>query len=97
MTGQKASYATLHNIALGRWRAIDHGFIRFNSGTLVRQRTHEDLTTVNVYFLNMEGTWGIQFFNYEDSISVNDQGGGVLIVPWALKIGGGPISWSVVD
>lgn len=89
------------------WKAVDDGFIRFKSGPLrVRSTSNgHDITTRDVLILGDTGVkthdskdlFGMQLFEYEDWLSVNDEGEGMIIQPWVLSLVPGRIKWSVID
>jgi hypothetical protein len=81
----------------GNWRVIDQGFIRYHSGKVLRANAG-DLTTIEIYLVNLDGTWGMKFFEYEGKFGgANDEGEGFIIQPWVLGIDQGRFSWSLVD
>jgi hypothetical protein len=80
----------------GDWRVADKGFIRYNSGTVARNHSGKgDLTTSDVMLLNLDGTWGMKLFEYEDQSGVNDEGEGFVIQPWVLGFPPGKFSWTL--
>lgn len=83
----------------GSWRSIDKGFIQHHNGKTFSKQTYnsKDMTTRDIYLLDSNENWGIQIFEYEDWIDVNDVGKGFVIQPWVLSLAVGKFSWSVVD
>jgi hypothetical protein len=96
ITGEKKAYGSTKE-TWGSWKALEPGFIRFTSGKILSKKTHEDLTTLNIYLINMDLTWGIQLFSYEDWTGVNEVGEGVIVQDWALHFDVGRLSWSLAD
>ena len=80
----------------GSWRAIDKGFIRFNSGQTVFDHSNGTLMTKHIQFLGGDSTWGLRLNDFEDMFSVNKEGTGVVMQPWVLNLKSGRISWTVV-
>jgi hypothetical protein len=82
----------------GTWRAIDKGFIRYSSGKLIIRNSHNgDITTRDIVLMNLDGTWGMQMWEYEDVNGVNDQGQGAVNQPWVVGFPPGKFSWVVID
>jgi hypothetical protein len=80
----------------GDWRVVDKGFIHYNSGKVVTNRSGKgDISTYDVMLLNLDGTWGIKLFEYEDTFGVNDEGEGFVIQPWVLGFPPGKFSWTL--
>jgi hypothetical protein len=80
----------------GDWRVVDKGFIRYNSGKVARNHSGKgDLTTSDVMLLNLDGTWGMKLFEYEDTLGVNDEGEGFVVQPWVLGFPPGKFSWTL--
>ena len=80
----------------GTWRALDKGFIRYNSGRAKKQQIDGTITTTELVLVSFENTWGIRFDIWDDIWGVKDQGKGVILQPWVLGIDPGPISWALV-
>ena len=87
------------NMMPGDWRTIDKGFIRYNSGRVLRSTTHDgSIMNIDIYLANLDGTWGMKLFEYESKFGgANDEGEGFVIQPWVMGIDEGRISWSLVD
>jgi hypothetical protein len=82
----------------GNWRTLDQGFLRYGGGKLVnRDDRSRGVDTRDVFLLTMDGTWGMQLFEYEDTLGVNDEGTGSVIQPWVVGFTPGKISWVLVD
>ena len=82
----------------GNWRAIDKGYIRYNDGYIVRNRSDQQSTTSNLVFYTKASTgFGLWFDDYEDIWSVNDSGTGSIYTPWCLKLKPGKITWTLLD
>lgn len=86
----------------GDWKTLDEGFIRFRSGkTRTRYSENGDLTTSDLIILGPEGIktfdgqdlFGMQLFKYEDILSPNSKGEGIVIQPWVINLTPGRISW----
>lgn len=80
----------------GSWRAKANGFIRYNSGEAVREKSSGRLTTNHLLLCGPDGTWGIRLNEFHDWIGANDEGSGVLEQAWSLAITPGRISWALV-
>jgi hypothetical protein len=106
------SFADFINIGVpslsgqAHWLSMDEGFIRPRSGLVrVRASSNGDLTTRDALILAHSGIkthdgndlFGMQLFEYEDWLSVNDEGEGIVIQPWVLSLVPGRIRWSVID
>src|SRR5436305_904920 len=102
MTGIKNDDGKVGHIVIdhafnnGSWRVLDKGFLRFNSGRAVT-RYSKDVTTRDVILMNMDGTWGMKLFDYEDVIGVNSEGTGTVAQPWVLQAKDGRFSWALTD
>ena len=82
----------------GHWRTIDKGFIRYHNGKAIRIKSiSQDLTTRDLYLVSSDSRWGVQIFEYEDWIGVNETGMGTVLQPWVLSIAVGKFSWVLVD
>jgi hypothetical protein len=80
----------------GDWRVVDKGFIRYNSGKVAfHHSVNGDVTTSDVMLLNLDGTWGMKLFEYEDVLGVNDEGEGFVVQPWVLGFPPGKFSWTL--
>ncbi len=88
----------------GSWKALKPGFLRYNFGkTRVRKSKNGDVTTRDLLVLSPDGAgiksydqgdvFGMQLFEYEDVLGVNDQGEGFVIQPWVLNITPGRVRW----
>lgn len=81
----------------GNWKSSNRGYLKYHGGkTYGRPSGQGDLTTHDVFFLNIEGTWGLQLFNYEDAFGVNNGGEGVVAITWVTGFSEGRFSWSVI-
>jgi hypothetical protein len=90
---------------IGSWNAIDQGFLRYRFGkTRSRLTQNGDMTTRDLLFLAVDEVgintfdkkdekFGMQLFEYEDWTGVNNEGEGVVIQPWVLKLIPGRIKW----
>jgi|SoiMethySBSTD1v2_1073268.scaffolds.fasta_scaffold99236_5 hypothetical protein len=101
MGGDSLSFLT----AEGSWKASDEGFIKFRSGKArPRSSSNGDFTTRDLLILGNDGIrsydgkdlFGMQLFEFEDVLSVNDEGHGFIIQPWVLAIAPGRIKWTVI-
>jgi hypothetical protein len=81
----------------GYWRVLDHGFIRYDSGKVLALRNGSDATTTDKYLVNLDGTWGMQLWDYEDGLGVNGAGAGAVTQPWVLRFSPGKFSWALID
>ena len=98
VTGSNVDYyANMSGSYPGGWKTVEKGFLRYNNGTLATSANSATVTTRNIYLFNMDQTWGIQLFDYEDALGVNDEGAGYVVQPWVLGFDTGKFSWSVVD
>lgn len=86
------------------WKVIDEGFVRFRSGAVrTRSSNNGDLTTRDVLILGKEGIeaydgrdlFGMQLFEYEDLLGVNEKGEGFVIQPWVVSLTPGRIRWEI--
>jgi hypothetical protein len=89
----------------GSWKVSDEGFIKFRSGKArPRWSGNGDLTTRDLLILGGEGVksydgrdlFGMQLFEFEDLLSVNDKGEGFIIQPWAIAVTPGRIKWTLI-
>lgn len=90
-------YMTNSRLPMGLWRTVDKGFIRYNNGKILVKNAGKDLTTHEIYMVNLTGEWGINLWDYEDATGVNDAGQGSVVQPWAISIGVGGVSWTLLD
>lgn len=97
MTESKTGKSDYGRIMGGNWRSIDKGFIRFNSGNVLKANSGTTATTRDLYLLNLDATWGMKLFNYEHYWGVNDSGTGFVIQSWVLNLAEGRFSWSLID
>ena len=100
MTGSRIGKSEFGKIRGGNWRAVDKGFIRYNSGKIISTNSgvrEGDLTTNDLYLMNLDGSWGIKLFEYEYVWNVNEAGNGFVIQPWVLQMTVGRFSWTLVD
>jgi hypothetical protein len=104
MTGSTAASkaATAHpgRVVGANWRAIDKGYIRFNSGNILISNSgvrEGDLTTQDLYLVNLDETWGLKLFEFQYIWGVNDGGTGFVVQSWVLGFADGKFSWSLVD
>jgi hypothetical protein len=89
----------------GDWRAIEKGYIRFNSGDAIRRYNGDGETGADLYLYvpdeKDKGNAGIILSKYDDWSGTNDEGAGELFVrakpPWGLILTPGPLTWSLVD
>lgn len=93
-------------VRAGDWETEEKGFIRYHSGkTRSRLSGNGDLTTRDLLILGPDGVktydgddlFGMQLFEYEDALGVNDEGEGTVHQPWVLSIVPGRIRWKVVE
>jgi hypothetical protein len=82
-------------VRAGEWETQEKGFIRYNSGkTRSRLSGNGDLTTRDLLILGPNGVktfdgddlFGMQLFEYEDALGVNDEGEGTVHQPWVLSV-----------
>ena len=84
----------------GSWRAIDKGWIRYNSGLAKKDQTDGTLTGADLYLYGPDGVgagWGIRLNEWDDYGGVNDQGTGVLVQAWVVGAKPGRITWALVE
>ena len=93
-------------VLAGEWKTVDKGFIQYGSGkTRSRLSSNGDMTTRDLLILGPGGVkthdagdeFGMQLFQYEDLLSVNDEGEGSVYQPWVLTLTPGRIFWKVID
>ncbi len=78
----------------GSWRAITKGMIKHNSGAI--GQAGKSVTGLAAQLLGPDGTYGVQLDNFISLGTVNDQGTGSLLQPWAIGLKPGVIEWSVI-
>jgi hypothetical protein len=87
------------------WKVSDEGFIKFRSGKArPRSSTNGDVTTRDLLILGELGarsydgndSFGMQLFQFEDVLSVNEKGEGFIIQPWVIAVTPGRIKWAVI-
>ncbi len=83
-------------ITEGKWRALDKGFVRYNSGMAKKQPIPGTLTTADLVLMNFNDVWGIKLNLWDDYRGVKDYGKGVILQPWVIGIDPGPVSWAIV-
>jgi hypothetical protein len=88
---------TFINQTPGYWRVINYGLIRYNSGKVFARNSGADATTLDIYLANLDGTWGMQLWEYEDALGVNGQGTGSVTQPWVVGLSPGKFSWVLID
>jgi hypothetical protein len=89
----------------GDWRAIEKGYIRFNSGDAVRIYNGDGETGADLYLYLADdkdkSQAGIVLRKYDDWTGTNDEGAGELLLHakpfWGLLLIPGPLTWSLVD
>lgn len=95
----------LAGVLLGEWKTYDQSFIRYHSGQTRSRLTHNgDMTTRDLLILGVDGIkafdgseqFGMQLFEYEDVLGVNDEGEGFVIQPWVVSLTLGRIWWKVI-
>ena len=89
---------------IGSWKTLKQGFMRYNFGKTRARKSHNgDITTRDLLILSPDGSgtktfddndkFGMQLFEYEDVLGVNDSGEGFVIQPWVLSITPGRVRW----
>ncbi len=101
MTGLKKDDGVTGHIGISRaieggaWRVVDKSYLRYKGGKTF-SRYAEAGTTRDLILLNMDGTWGMKLWEYEDATGVNAAGSGSVIQPWVMGFQPGKFSWVVV-
>ena len=102
MTGLKEVDGRMGHIRISNalpeyWRAVDKGHLRYDSGKAFKRRTYIDLTTRDLVLTNLDGTWGMKFWDYSNCFGVNKEGNSVVVQPWVMQMHPGKFSWVVID
>jgi hypothetical protein len=96
--GPDAAHLHAKHYIGGSWRAIDKGLIRYHSGNAVgRKSNNGDLTTSDLFLLNMDGTYGMELFEYESISGANANGHGMIVQPWVVGFAPGKFIWTLID
>lgn len=80
----------------GTWKTLSMGAIRAKTGILALKKSLGTLTTYHLHFV-VGDYWGIRLNDFEDILSVNDEGMGYLAQPWVISLKPGRISWSLLS
>jgi hypothetical protein len=92
----------------GDWRAVDKGFIRYNSGDAYRFYGYSNPDVVNLW-IGLAGDFdhlddaklfkwpGIALYDYDDWDGTNSNGKGYIEQPWVLGLAPGEITWTRLD
>jgi hypothetical protein len=91
------SISTFDGRSSGSWRAIDKGYIRFNSGIAAKQDSPGELAVRHLLLYSSDNTWGIRLNDFQGWLGANDQGTGLILQPWVLNFTAGRISWALVE
>ena len=77
----------------GSWRAIDKGFLRYNSGAL--EQFKDPIIGWCVRLL-ANGNRGLGLDSFLSWGTVNDQGTGMVSQTWVIALKPGRLDWSIV-
>jgi hypothetical protein len=91
------SISTLDGRSGGSWRAIDKGYIRYNSGAAEKQDSPGELAVRHLLLFSSDNTWGSRLNDFQDCWGANDEGTGIILQPWVLGSPPGRISWALVE
>jgi outer membrane phospholipase A len=81
----------------GTWRALETGFIKENQGTTQREKSKSGWNSTHLLIVSPENEWGIKLNDWDNYISVNDEGTGFIQQPWVTGLRPGRISWAIVS
>ena len=85
------------NSTVGAWRVLENGFIKLENGTTRRQKSESGWNSTHMLIVSPENEWGIKLNDWDDYISVNDEGKGFIHQSWVTGLRPGPISWALVS
>jgi len=97
LTGWEKHIYTFPKEHEGSWKSLDVGFLKYHAGkTYSSNSSQGEVTTMDIYLVNTEGTWGIKLFNYDDLFGVNEAGEGTVVISWVTNLAEGRFSWSLI-